>query len=90
VDHHVNSTRTCDVHDHARFGAEDAWPTIAAAFACRYCLRAADLVIIRERLAISQCSHCNSVTRVAITEDQARFVWQLPRSRPFIHFAVHP
>jgi uncharacterized ferredoxin-like protein len=63
-----------------------------ASFACRGCLRAADLIILAgspgERMANSHCGHCGFSNHVELSDAQTHQLWTLPRGDAFVHFAA--
>lgn len=82
---------TTTIQDQARFDADDCPAVVLAAFACRVCLTAPDLISLAgrpgERLATSQCPACRTVNRVTMSDDQAFQLWTQQRGNTFVHFA---
>lgn len=79
------------IEDEARFTADDCAAVVMAAFACRICLAAAELVTLvggpGKRIATSACPACGAVNRVSLSDTQAHQVRTLQRGNTFVHFA---
>jgi hypothetical protein len=77
--------------DRASFSVDDESAVVMATFACRGCLRAAQLVVIGgspgDRTAASHCMHCGFGNHVLLTDEQTYQLWTLQRGSTFIHFA---